>query len=50
MSHSGASTLTIYLMDPVYRALVKRTFRQPWWGVAKPGQMPTTRGNQPGWL
>jgi hypothetical protein len=27
--HSGASTLTFFDYHPVYRAMVKRTFRQP---------------------
>ena len=27
--HSGASTLTFFDCHPVYRAMVKRTFRQP---------------------
>jgi hypothetical protein len=29
MFHSGASTLTFFDCYPVYRAMVKRTFRQP---------------------
>src|SRR5215472_5882727 len=29
MFHSGASTLTSWYCHPVYRAMVKRTFRQP---------------------
>jgi hypothetical protein len=29
MFHSGASTLTFFDYHPVYRPMVKRTFRQP---------------------
>jgi hypothetical protein len=29
MFHSGASTLTSWYCHPVYRAMVKQTFRQP---------------------
>jgi len=47
MFHSGASTLTFFDCYPVYRAMVKRTFRQPWWDVAKPDQMPASGEKQP---